>query len=183
MRTVLLILLKNYQVSDMEITSIKSFLDYYERVRERTTRLIKVIPSEHFDFAYMPGKFTIADQIRHIAAIERYMFAENAVGRGSAYNGCGKELADGYENVLMYFNDRHHESIEIFKTLSDEDLKGKCTTPGNTQITVWKWLRAMTEHEIHHRAELYLYANLLKIKTPPMFGLTSEEVQERSISL
>ncbi|HEV8274045.1 MAG TPA: DinB family protein [Chitinophagaceae bacterium] len=165
----------------MEITSVKSFLDYYKRIRERTNRLIKVIPPEHFNFAYMQDKFTIADQIRHIAAIERYMFAENIAGRKSAYRGCGKELADGYENVLKYFDDRHQESLEIFSNLNDEDLKRKCTTPGNTEIAVWKWLRAMVEHEIHHRAELYIYANLLKIKTPPMFGLTSEEVQERSI--
>jgi uncharacterized damage-inducible protein DinB len=48
-------------------------------------------------------------------------------------------------------------------------------------MAVWKWLRAMVEHEIHHRAELYIYVNLLKIKTPPMFGLTSEEVQAKSI--
>jgi len=140
-----------------------------------------VIPSEHFDFAYLPGKFTIADQIRHIAAIERYMFIENVAGRKSIYTGCGKELADGYENVLNFFNDRHRESVEIISSLSDEDLNRKCTTPGNTEITVWKWLRAMVEHEIHHRAELYIYVNLLKIKTPPMFGLTSEEVQARSI--
>jgi hypothetical protein len=74
----------------MEITSIKSFLDYYERIRERTNRLIKLIPPEHFEFAYMPGKFTIADQLRHVAAIERYMFAENVAGRKSSYPGCGK---------------------------------------------------------------------------------------------
>src|SRR5262245_31502715 len=104
----------------MEITSIQSFLDYYERIRERTNRLIRLIPPEHLDFAYLPGKFTIADQIRHIAAIERYMFAENVAGRKSSYAGCGKELADGYENVLNYFNDMHRESVEIFSNLSDE---------------------------------------------------------------
>lgn len=165
----------------MEITSVKSFLNYYERIRERTDRLIKIIPPEHFDFAYMPGKFTIADQIRHIASIERYMFAENVAGRKSSYPGCGKELADGYENVLNFFNDRHRESVEIIGNLADEDLNKKCTTPGNTEIATWKWLRAMVEHEIHHRAELYIYVNLLKIKTPPMFGLTSEEVQKKSM--
>ena len=69
----------------MEITSIKPFLDYYERIRERTMRLIKSIPPEHFDFAYMPGKFSIADEIRHIATIERYMFAETIAGRKSSY--------------------------------------------------------------------------------------------------
>jgi uncharacterized damage-inducible protein DinB len=166
----------------MEITSVKSFLDYYARIRERTNRLIKIIPPEHLDFSYMPGKFTIADEIRHIATIERYMFAETIAGRKSAYPGCGKELADGYENVIKYFDDLHRESLEIFSSLSDEDLKRKCTTPGNTEIAVWKWLRAMVEHEIHHRAQLYIYLNMLKIKTPPLFGLTSEEVQERSCS-
>ena len=166
----------------MEITSIKSFLEYDDKIRERTNRLISVIPANSFDFTYKPGKFTIADQVRHIAAIERYMFTENVAGRKSSYPGCGKELADGYENVLKYFNTLHQESIDIISQLSDTDLNKKCMTPGGAQISVWKWLRAMVEHEIHHRAELYIYLNLLNVKTPPMFGLTAEEVQERSKS-
>lgn len=164
----------------MEITSLKSFLDYYDRIRERTYRLIKTVPPEHLDFSYKQGKFTIGDQIRHIATIERYMFAETIAGRKSAYQGCGKELADGYENTIRYFNDLHIESIEIFNELSDEDLQLKCITPANMEITVWKWLRAMVEHEIHHRAQLYIYLNMLDVKTPPLFGLTAEEVQKSS---
>lgn len=34
----------------------------------------------------------------------------------------------------------------------------------------------MMEHEIHHRGQLYTYLGILNIKTPPIFGLTSEEV-------
>ncbi|HUI28949.1 MAG TPA: DinB family protein [Candidatus Acidoferrales bacterium] len=165
----------------MEITSVKSFLDYYERVRERTKRLMEVIRPEHLDFAYMPGKFTVGDEIRHIATIERYMFAETVAGRRSAYQGCGRQLADGYENILKYFDDLHRESLDIFRSLSDEDLKRRCTTPGDVQMAIWKWLRVMVEHEIHHRAQLYIYLNLLKVKTPPIFGLTAEEIQERSV--
>lgn len=164
----------------MEITNSASFLDYYEKIRQRTNRLIAVIPEQYMDWAYLPGKFTIADQIRHIAAIERYMFAETILGNPCTYDGCGKELADGYEQVIQYLNDRHEESLAIFRNLSDEDLQRKCITPGNTPITVWKWLRAMTEHEIHHRAQLYLYLNMLGVVTPPMFGLSSEEIIENS---
>lgn len=166
----------------MEITNIKSFLEYYEKIRQRTNRLIAVIPAEYMDWSYKPGKFTIADQIRHIAAIERYMFAETILGNPCTYNGCGKELADGYDNVIHYFSEKHEESLAIFKSLSNEDLQRKCLTPGNAPITVWKWLRAMTEHEIHHRAQLYIYLNLLDVKTPPMFGLSSEEVIQNSQS-
>jgi len=166
----------------MEITNIKSFLEYYEKIRQRTNRLIAVIPAEYMDWSYKPSKFTIADQIRHIAAIERYMFAETILGNPCTYNGCGKELADGYDNVIHYFSEKHEEALAIFKSLSNEDLQRKCLTPGNAPITVWKWLRAMTEHEIHHRAQLYIYLNLLDVKTPPMFGLSSEEVIQNSQS-
>ena len=112
--------------------------------------------------------------------MERYMFAENVAGRPSRYNGCGPELADGYENVFRFFHEMHEQSLDIFQGLSNDDLKRKCITPGNTEIVVWKWLRAMIEHEIHHRAQLYIYLNLLHIDTPPIFGLTAEEVERES---
>ena len=132
------------------------------------------------DWAYKPGKFTIADMLRHVATMERYMFAENLMLRQSSYNGCGRELANGYEAVIAYFNEMHRQSVAMFKTLTDADLNRKCPTPGG-EMTSWKWLRAMVEHEIHHRGELYIYLNLLDVKTPPMFGLTAEEVQEKSL--
>lgn len=165
----------------MEILTIQPFLDYYDKVRERTLRLIKVVPPGQLDWSYLPGKFSIGDQIRHIATIERYMFAETIVGRKSAYQGCGKELADGYDNVLSFFNELHQQSLAIFRQLSDEDLQRKCVTPGNVEMRIWKWMRAMVEHEIHHRGELYIYLNLLGVKTPPMYGLTSEEVVQNSV--
>jgi uncharacterized damage-inducible protein DinB len=38
----------------------------------------------------------------------------------------------------------------------------------------------MVEHEVHHRAQIYIYLGLLGIATPPIYGLTSEEVKARS---
>ena len=78
----------------MQITTVSGFLDYYERVRERTLNLIHVVQPEHLDWCYKPGKYSIGDMIRHIGALERYMFAENVCGRQSAYHGCGKEIVD-----------------------------------------------------------------------------------------
>ena len=58
----------------------------------------------------------------------------------------------------------------------------KATTPAGTPITTWKWLRAMLEHEAHHRGQLYLLLGLRGVKTPPIYGLTEEEVAARSAS-
>src|SRR3569833_2188809 len=150
------------QLCAMEITNFNSFLDYYERVRERTVKVIQTVPPDKMDWAYSAGKYTVADLIRHIAAMERNMWAENVMGRQSCYAGCGRELADGYDSVLAYFNEMHRESVAIFRSLDDDDLFKKCPNPAG-EITTRKWLRAMVEHEIHHRGELYIYLNLLGI--------------------
>ena len=76
----------------MEITNIDSFLKYYDSVRKRTTRVVESVPPDRIDWTPKPGFFTFGDAIRHIAAIERYMFAENARGKWSRYPGYGREL-------------------------------------------------------------------------------------------
>ncbi len=166
----------------MEITSAESFLAYLEKVRERTLRVARCIPRERLEWSYREGKFSFGDILRHLAAIERYMFAENASLRPSRYPGHGRELADGYDEVFAYLRRTHAEAVEIFAGLSTSDLQRKCRTPGGTELTVWKWLRSMIEHEVHHRGQIYLYLSILEIQTPPLYGLTSEEVRARSVS-
>ncbi|MFY9225650.1 MAG: DinB family protein [Blastocatellia bacterium] len=164
----------------MEIKDINIFLEYFEKVRERTLKVIKVIPRDKINWTYKESKFTFADIIRHLATIERFMYAENAQFKPSSYPGHEKELAESYEEVMEFFNRLHSESMDIFSKLSSDDLEKKCLTPAGIPITLWKWLRAMVEHEIHHRGQIYLYLGMLDIVTPPIYGLTSEEVKERS---
>jgi uncharacterized damage-inducible protein DinB len=163
----------------MEIKN-SEFLDYWEKVRQRTLKVVACVPADQFDWTYQEGKFSFADIIRHLAGIERYMYAENAQLKPSCYPGHGKELADGRADVLAYMERLHRESMAVFSRLSEEDLSRKCVTPGGAPITVWKWLRAMVEHEVHHRGQIYVYLGILGVPTPPIYGLTSEEVRERS---
>ncbi len=164
----------------MEFHNIEDFLKYYAKLKVRTQRLFPYIPADKIEWTYREGRFTIGDLIRHLAAIERHMYAENAQFKPSRYKGCGTELAEGYEATIDLYQRLHEESVAIFSRLTPTDLQAKCRTPGQTEITLWKWLRAMAEHEIHHRGQLYLYLGLLGIETPPMFGLTSEEVIQNS---
>src|SRR5262249_8093801 len=79
----------------MEIQRIEPFLQYFERVRERTRRVVLCVPPERLEWTYKPEAFTFGDLIRHLGAIERWMFAENARCRPSRYPGHGQELAAG----------------------------------------------------------------------------------------
>jgi uncharacterized damage-inducible protein DinB len=165
----------------MEIRSAGQFLEYWDGLRGRTRRVVTCIPFDRLEWTYRPGAFTLGDLVRHLAAIERYMYAETVAGRPSRYAGCGRELADGYDAVLAYFDRLDAEARAIIGGLSAADLQRKCRTPAGVEITTWKWLRAMAEHEAHHRGQIYLMLGMLEVPTPPLYGLTSEEVRARSV--
>jgi uncharacterized damage-inducible protein DinB len=38
----------------------------------------------------------------------------------------------------------------------------------------------MIEHEIHHRGQIYLMLGILGVPTPPIYGLTEEQVHAAS---
>lgn len=166
----------------MDIQSIDSFLAYWKRIRGRTLRVVGEIPPEHIEWTYREGKFTLGDLARHLAAIQRWMFIENACGRPSLYNSHGRELADGHDAVVAYMRRMDDESNALLRDLGNAGLTGLCTTPGGARLPVWKWLRAMVEHECHHRGQIHLYLSQLGIPTTPLYGLTAEEVEARSVS-
>ena len=166
----------------MEFQTIEPFLRYFDRVRSRTLMGIERIPEEKIEWRSREGTFSFGDLIRHLAGIERYMFAENARCRPSRYPGHGAELAQGLDGVVAYMNRLHQESVEIFGALTPDDLQERCTTPGGAQITVWKWLRAMVEHECHHRGQIYWMLGAVGVTAPPIYGLTEEEVKAASLS-
>lgn len=163
----------------MEIGSIDTFLAYWQKIHGRTRRLLEYLPPEHIEWTYAPGKWTVGDLVRHLAALERWMFVENAFGRPSLYGGCGPELATGYDRVISYFVGSNDQTVELLASMPDSRLTERCMTPGGASIPVWKWLRAMVEHHCHHRGQIYLYLAQLGVSTPPLYGLTAEQVQER----
>jgi uncharacterized damage-inducible protein DinB len=160
--------------------SATTFVDYWRNVRGRTRRLVLLVPPSEIEWTAGAGRWTPGDTVRHLAAIERYMYAECAKQRPTRYPGHGVELADGLDAVVAYHDRLHAEAVEIFSSLTDAEMVAKCETPGGAQITTWKWLRAMIEHEAHHRGQLYFMLGLLGVNTPPLFGLSEEEVHARS---
>jgi uncharacterized damage-inducible protein DinB len=162
----------------MEIRDLSIFLDYFSKVHQRTMRVARCIPPDKVDWSFRQGKFTLGDLARHIATANRYIFAETLHGKPSRYAGCARHLAPSYDEIISLMETLHGESSEIISRLTD--LNGECRTPDGVAITTWKWLRAMVEHEVHHRGQIYLYLALLEVPTPPLYGLTSEQVAELS---
>jgi len=161
----------------VELRAIEPFIEYFEKVRGRTMRVVRCIPADKLEYSFGEGRFTLGDLVRHLAVVERYTWAECVQGKPHRYSGCGREWADGLENVIALMERLHQESMHIFSRFTPEELAAKCLTPEGSPITRWKALRLMIEHEIHHRGEIYAYLGLLGVKTPPLYGMTSEELR------
>jgi uncharacterized damage-inducible protein DinB len=166
----------------VDVTRVAPFLDYWEKVRGRTVRVVERIPAERLEWTWKAGRFTLGDLVRHLAGIERWMYGENVQRKPSRYPGHGEELARGLPAVRAYLEALHAEAMEIFRRLSDADLAERCETPGGASISIGKWLRLMVEHEIHHRGQIYLSLAMLDVATPPLYGLTSEQVRAASLA-
>jgi uncharacterized damage-inducible protein DinB len=159
----------------------EEFLPYFASVHGRTERVIAAIPPSDFDWSPAPGRMTFADQIRHLANIERWMYGETIQGKPSRYRGHGKEFADGPVAVLAYYKQLHDDSLRIFASVPTAAYLSKVLTPAGAPITLWKWLRAMIEHEAHHRGQIYYMLGIRGIATPALYGMTSEEVILKSL--
>ncbi|HZW96961.1 MAG TPA: DinB family protein [Candidatus Eremiobacteraceae bacterium] len=164
----------------MEIRDIGEFLNYFDKVHQRTMNVVRAIPRDKVDWQFREGKFTVGDLVRHIATANRYIFIEIARGNPSAYAGCGKALAASHDEIVHFAERLHREDVEILSGLSETDLHRKCTLPDGASITSWKWLRLMIEHEVHHRGQLYIYLSLMEVPSPPLYGMTSEQVRKLS---
>lgn len=164
----------------MDVIDAASFVSYWRGFRTRTRRLLPLIPEEALEWSPGAGRWTFGDQFRHLAAIERWMYAENVQGRPSRYPGHGEDLARGTEAIGGLLDDWHAAACAIFGGLAAADLAGKSVTPAGSPITTAKWLRAMVEHEAHHRGQIHLMMSLRGLAAPPLFGLTEEEVRARS---
>lgn len=160
---------------------LADFLPYFEKVRTRTLRVARVIPADCFETSPTGKGFTFGDLLRHLAGLERYMFAENVAGRRSSYPGHDASLAAGRDETLAYMENLHGEAMTIFRGMGDEGMLAPCVTPGDATMPAWKWLRSMVEHEAHHRGQIYVYLSILDVSTPPLYGLTAEDVAARSI--
>ena len=153
-------------------TALASFLDYLDKVHARTRRVAVLIPPDALEWALAPGRFTPGDIVRHLAGIERWMYAETVHGRPTCYPGHGTELAAGTDAVMDYHDRLHAESRALFAALPDATLESRCGMPGGGGIAIGKWLRLMVEHEAHHRGQLYLLLGLRGVVTPPIYGMT-----------
>ena len=139
--------------------------------------VIKCIPPNKINWKPKKDKMSLGDIIRHLALAERYLYVGIAKYNNNLYPGFQESETKSYKDIVDFLIKCHNDSIVLLRSIDNSELLKKVTVPGGAEITMWKWLRAMIEHEVHHRGIIYADLSLLNIETPPLFGL--EEIEAR----
>ena len=156
---------------------LPTFLTHLDSVHGRTRRLVDVIPPDQIDWRPAAGRWSFGDLIRHLAGIERYMYGETVHGRPSRYPGHDPALGRSYHEARAYYDRLHDESRALFAALPADRMTEKCLTPAVPPIGVWKWPRPHWKQGPPPRAPFSLMFGTRGFPPPPIYGLTSEEVQ------
>lgn len=171
----------------MEAQSVSEFIKYWRGFRGRTRRTLGAFPADAGSWRPVEGAFCVADLTRHLGRAERDFFVVRVCG-GPPRVALGAEAALGkggdtdLKVALTELDALHEESCGMLADLENREgsdaLQRRVTTPVGAEITAWKWLRAMCEHEAHHRGQLALYLRMLGLDPPPIFGHKAEAVGE-----
>ena len=156
------------------IQTVAGFIQYFESVRRRTLNYLRVIPTEKFEWTPKDGEFTCGDIVRHILAAEK-MFVGVVMNGKWKYTGHDTDK-QGLAETLALLEAVHVETMEKLKALPDEALMEMRPSLKGPELKAWRWLMAMSEHEIHHRSQLAVYLSLMGVQPPHIFGLGVEDI-------
>lgn len=156
------------------LTDPAAFSDYFERIYQRTLEVAQAVPPAQIDWRPAPGELSCGELIRHLGAAE--LMNVRAVATGMLrYDGHAAEPGATHADALAYLVRCHTEAQALLVALPVERFQ--LNIPGMWQdVSGWRRLMGMIEHEIHHRSQLCSYLTQLGIAPLALFGIHVEDL-------
>ncbi len=159
-------------------TSIDAFLRYFDSLHRRTMRDIAALPAEADGWTPATGDgenaWGINTIVGHICGSRLY-FASAYLDRG--WIGPGARDTSSREKWLPALEASAAELKALLAGTPTEWLDRKITmidTDG--QLSGWRILMMMVEHEVHHRSQIDTYAGANGWEVPQIFGRAAEQI-------
>ena len=156
------------------LTSIGEFVRYFEGVRRRTWAAVDRVTSEILEWRPWSEALSSGQIIRHLAGAERFFVTKVVEDRWTDALDPGPSLDLAATRALLAA--AHREEIARLAAVSDRRLRVRVKDLAGGDVSVWRLLMAMAEHEIHHRSQLNSRLSAAGIGAPQLFGYRMEEV-------
>ena len=147
----------------MSSPETQRFLKNWNRIHKETSHVLRAAPDDKLDWRPREGMFTLRELIGHIPEAE-------AVLARSALAGSTQSVPFDVSNrtaaeISAMFDTQHDELADEVSQLTVEQLNTEIEFHGrHMRRIVLLWF--MTEHEIHHRGQVFTYYRLAGVEPP-----------------
>jgi uncharacterized damage-inducible protein DinB len=160
------------------LTSIGEFARYFEGVRRRTWAAVDRVTPEILEWRPWPQALSCGEIVRHLAGAERFFVTKVVEDRWTDALDPGPNLDLAATRALL--GAAHEEQAPRLLAVPDRRLRERVKDLAGGDVSVWRLLMAMAEHEIHHRSQLNSRLSAAGIGAPQLFGYRMEEVIARA---
>jgi uncharacterized damage-inducible protein DinB len=147
----------------MSSPSNDRFLTNWNRIHKETSLLLRAAPDEKLEWRPKEGMFSMRELISHILQAEVVLVR-------SAIAGSAQKIPLDYSTlsanqIAGVFDSQHNELVSEVTKLTAEQLREGVEFHGHN-LSRGALLWFATEHEIHHRGQLFTYYRLADIEPP-----------------
>ena len=122
-------------------------------------------PDDKLDWRPKEGMFTLRELIGHISQAEVVLVRSALAGSAQKIPFDGSSLTAN--QIATMFDAQHEQLVSEVTKMTAEQLKEEVEFHGhNLRRGVLLWFA--TEHEIHHRGQLFTYYHLADIEAPKL---------------
>jgi|SRR5215216_3509417 uncharacterized damage-inducible protein DinB len=151
----------------MSCPETEHFVNNWNRIHKQTARMLKSASDEQLDFQPKEGMYSMRQLISHIPEAELGLVRTALAGSTQKvkFDAAGKSLGE----IVAAFDAQHDELLQEVSKLTLDQLNEEVEFYGRKMrriVLLW----GMTEHEIHHRGQLFTYYRLAGIEPPNLYG-------------
>ncbi|MEN8698593.1 DinB family protein [Bacillus infantis] len=158
------------------ILDLEQYVKYLEGIHKRTMQYAKATPNELLEWRPSEDKFSTGDLLRHIASA-RLMFLGIFEHGTWIYTGHDTGKGASIEDISNYLEACQMKLTRGILRIGSDVMTKKVLTLHGHEVSAWRILMAIPEHEIHHRGQISAYLQMNKIEPPQIFGLKIEQVK------
>jgi len=138
------------------------FVSNWNRIHRDTSRVLRTAPDDKLDWRPRDDMFTMRELIGHIPQAEVVLVRSALAGSDQKVP---FDISRTAGEIASAFDSQHEELVSEVSKLTAEQWKEDVEFHGRRlRRGVLLWF--VTEHEIHHRGQLYTYYRLAGIEPP-----------------
>jgi uncharacterized damage-inducible protein DinB len=151
----------------------KELAESFRTVRKNTIQVAEDIPEEKYSFRAAPDTMSVAEVLAHLAATpdwaEACHFTEKKsnvamedFGRWMGANAAREKTLTSKSAIVAALKEGGEKFAKCMESMTDQQLGEVVTLPGGGK-TRFEMLLGVKEHEMHHRAQLFLIERMVGI--------------------